>query len=133
MRTSEQLKSESDAIQSFLTIEMSDDPQEVVERGNTLCAYLASTTEMLAEAKYLLNEAKRSEVMNVVKEYFNDKKLSAKVQNALVDGLCREQQYLVDMIERQNATITHQIDWVRSILSKQKEEMRLTNMGREFR
>jgi hypothetical protein len=132
MRTVEQLYKESEEIKSFLSIEMSGDAQEVVERGNTLCAYLASTAEMLAEAKFILNEAKRSEAMEIVKKYFDDKKLAASVQKAIADGLCRKQQYLVDLIDRQNAAITHQLDWCRSLISKYKEELRLSNIGNEF-
>lgn len=112
---------------------MSDDPQEVVERGNDLIVYLARTTKMLADAKLILNEAKKDQCMEVVGRFIIDHKLSAKVQNALIDGLAREQQYLVDWIERLNACITHQIDWCRSMVSKNKEEMRLNNIGKEFR
>lgn len=129
----QQLKTEAQAIQNFLEITMSDDPQEVIERGNDLQVYMARTGKMLADAKYILNEQKRTETMNVVQEFIIDQKLSAKVQNALIDGLCREAQYLVDWIDRLNAACTHQLDWCRSVNSKNKEEMRLNNLGKEFK
>ncbi len=129
----QQLKAEAQAIQDFLEITMSDDPQEVIERGNDLQVYMARTGKMLADAKYILNEQKRTETMNVVQEFIIDQKLSAKVQNALIDGLCKETQYLVDWIDRLNAACTHQLDWCRSVNSKNKEEMRLNNLGKEFK
>jgi hypothetical protein len=133
MRTYEDLHKEAGDIQSFLEITMSDNPIEVVERGNDLIVYMARTGQMLADAKLMLNESKKNESMDVIRQFIVDQKLSAKVQNALIDGLAREKQYLVDWIERLNASCTHQLDWCRSIVSKNKEEMRLSNLGKEFK
>ena len=129
----QRLKEEAQQIQDFLEITISDNPQEVIERGNDLQVYMARTGKMLADAKYILNEQKRTETMNVVQEFIIDQKLSARVQNALIDGLCKEAQYLVDWIDRLNAACTHQLDWCRSVNSKNKEEMRLNNLGKEFK
>lgn len=127
------LSAEAQQIQDFLEITIGDHPQEVIERGNDLQVYMARTGKMLADAKYMLNEQKREETMNVVREFIIDQKLSAKVQNALIDGLCKDAQYLVDWIDRLNAACTHQLDWCRSVNSKNKEEMRLNNLGKEFK
>lgn len=126
------LQSEAQEIQEFLEITMSDNPQKVIERGNDLQVYMARTGKMLADAKYILNEQKKQETMDVVREFIIDQKLSAKVQNALIDGLCKDAQYLVDWIDRLNAACTHQLDWCRSVNSKNKEEMRLNNLGKDF-
>lgn len=128
----EEIRNEAQQIQEFLEITMSDNPQEVIERGNDLQVYMARTGKLLADAKYMLNEQKRHETMDIIRDYIIDQKLSAKVQNALIDGLCKEEQYLVDWIDRLNAACTHQLDWCRSVNSKNKEEMRLTNIGKEF-
>lgn len=128
----ESLMKEAEQMQSFLEITISDDPQEVIERGSDLVVYLARSAKMLANAKLLLNEHKKDETLAVVRDFIYDQKLSAKVQNALIDGLCRQYQYLVDWLDRLNAAITHQLDWCRSVVSKNKEEMRLNNLGREF-
>lgn len=133
MSTYEDLLKEAGDIQSFLQITMSDSPVEVVERGNDLIVYMARTGQMLADARLLLNEAKKNEAMEVIRQFIIDQKLSAKVQNALIDGLARDKQYLVDWIERLNAACTHQLDWCRSVVSKNKEEMRLSNLGKEFK
>lgn len=126
------LEEEAKQIQDYLEITMSDNPQEVVERGNDLIVYLARSGEMLSEAKRILNEKKMSQSMQVIKDFILDNKLSAKVQNALIEGLCANEQKLVDWLDRINATCVHQIDWCRTCVSKQKEEMRLSNLGKEF-
>ena len=128
----EGIRNEAQQIQEFLEITMSDNPQEVIERGNDLQVYMARTGKLLADAKYILNDQKRHETMDIIRDFIIDQKLSAKVQNALIDGLCKEEQYLVDWIDRLNAACTHQLDWCRSVNSKNKEEMRLTNIGKEF-
>ena len=107
--------------------------QEVIERGNDLQVYMARTGKMLADAKYMLNKQKHQDTMNIVREFIIDQKLSAKVQNAMIDGICKEWQYLVDWIERLNAACTHQLDWCRSVNSKNKEELRLSNISKEFK
>lgn len=127
------LEEEAKEIQEYLEITMSDNPAEVVERGNDLIVYLARTSEMLALARENLNRKKKSETMEIIRDFIFEHKLSAKVQNSLVDGLCSEEQKLVDWIDRLNSTCTHQIDWCRTLVSKQKEEMRLSNLGKEFR
>lgn len=128
----EGIRNEAQQIQEFLEMTMSDNPQEVIERGNDLQVYMARTGKLLADAKYILNDQKRHETMDIIRDFIIDQKLSAKVQNALIDGLCKEEQYLVDWIDRLNAACTHQLDWCRSVNSKNKEEMRLTNIGKEF-
>ena len=128
----EGIRNEAQQIQEFLEITMSDNPQEVIERGNDLQVYMARTGKLLADAKYILNDQRRHETMDIIRDFIIDQKLSAKVQNALIDGLCKEEQYLVDWIDRLNAACTHQLDWCRSVNSKNKEEMRLTNIGKEF-
>ena len=127
----DKLIKESEEIQSFLEITMSDESVEVINRGCDLAAYMARTGKMLADAKKLYNGRKKEEILETI-TYISDCKLSGKVQNALVDSICQEEKYLVDWIDRLNATCTHQLDFCRSIISKNKEELRLTQLGKEF-
>lgn len=127
----DKLLKESEQIQSFLEITMSDDSVEVINRGCDLAAYMARTGKMFADANKLYNSRKKEEILEAI-AYISECKLSAKVQNALVDSVCQEEKYLVDWIGRLNATCTHQLDFCRSIISKNKEELRLTQLGKEF-
>lgn len=129
----EELKREAEEIQSLTEITPSGEIEEAVQRGNDLVVYIARTGTMLAEARYYLNQKMNDETIKLIERILSKEKLSAKVQNALMDSICKEEQYLVDYIERLNRTCTHQMEWCRTIVSKGKEEMRLNNIGREFR
>lgn len=120
-----QILAELNEIDGFLNITMSENPEEAVVRGNDLAAYVARTGKMLADAKYHLNEAKNDEVMETLREAAKNAKATAKAVNALIDSLCREEQYLVDWCERANRTATHQLSWCVTVISKAKEEMKL--------
>ena len=117
-----QLIAECKAIDEYMGITPSDDINEIVERGNDLIVYINRTGKMLADAKYHLNKMRKDEIMEVIQQIIPEK-LSAKAQNALVDSIAREQQYLVDWCERLNRTAVHQLDWMRSLISKAKSEM----------
>ncbi|MDR2917676.1 MAG: hypothetical protein LBV74_23030, partial [Tannerella sp.] len=87
------------------------------------------TGKMLADAKYHLNQRKAEETMQVIANILLEAKLSAKVQNSLIDSICRDEQYLVDWIERIHRTCTHQQEALRSVLSYEREGLRLNNTG----
>ena len=120
--TLDNLNEEATQIQSDLDVTQSEDANEAQERGNMLAAYISRTGKMLADAKYHLNTVRKSDIMRIIGEIIPEK-LSAKVQNTLVDTSALEQQFLVDWCERLNRTATHQLDWMRSLISKAKVEM----------
>lgn len=116
-------------IDGFLNITMSENPEEALQRGNDLTAYIARTGKLLADAKYHLNESKNSEVMETLRETAKNAKATAKAVNALVDSICREEQYLVDWCERANRAATHQLSWCVTVISKAKEEMKMAGFN----
>lgn len=121
----ESIADELAAIDSYLNITMSEDVQEAVLRGNDLAVYIARSGKLLADAKYYLNGKKKSEVFNTLRETASRAGATAKAVNAIIDSLCKDEQYLVDWADRVNRACVHNIDWCRTIVSKQKEEMRL--------
>lgn len=130
--SADEIRKEVSEMISFLKIEMQDEMNEAVPRGNMLSVYLARSSEMLAQAKYYYNKKKNEGAMEVIGRLLKNEKIAASTQKALIDTMCADEQYLVDLIERMNATITHQLDWCRSLVSKNKEEMKLIQMGKEF-
>ena len=104
---------------------MSENAEEAVLRGNDLAVYVARSGKLLADAKYWLNKAKNSEVLETLRETAKNAKATAKSVNALIDSVCREEQYLVDWCDRCNRTATHQLSWCVTVISKAKEEMKL--------
>ncbi len=118
----ESIKFELKAIQDFLEIHISEEEITTVQiRGNELNAYLARSGKLLADSKYHRDERLKDSVFENIKDLL---KLSATTANKYIDSLCKEENYLVNWSDRINRACTHQLDWCRSVLSKQKEELR---------
>lgn len=121
----ENIAEELKAIDSFLNLTMSEEVQEVVLRGNDLAVYIARTGKLLADAKYYLNGKKKSEVFDTLRETATRAGATSKAINAIIDSLCKNEQYLVDWCERLNRTATHQLEWCRTLIAKARAEMAL--------
>jgi len=127
----EELLREAERIQQAVEVTISEDGTEATYHGNEIAVYVARTGKMLADAKYYLNEKKRSEVMESLRRAAKDTpNITAKAVNALVDSACQEEQFLVDWLGRLNASATHKLDWCRTVISKAKEEMRASGFQR---
>lgn len=124
----EQILQELTDIDRFLSITMSENAEEAVQRGNDLAVYVARTGKLLADAKYWLNEAMNSETMHTLRDMAKEAKATATAVNALVNSLCKEERYLVDWCERCNRTATHQLSWCVTVISKAKAEMQMSGM-----
>lgn len=125
----EKLLNEAKNIQGYLEIECSDNPDEVMERIKTISVFQARTGVMLADAKKLYRRKVSSEIMTTIVKIAKEQFLSATAQNALVNSIAEDEAYLVDWLDRLNATCKHQQDALRSILSYEKENLRLNNTG----
>jgi uncharacterized protein YoaH (UPF0181 family) len=127
--TTDELRQETETMQAYLEITVSNEPEEMVERISTLMGYMSRSGKMLAEAKKQLRAKKTMEISKTIVAIAKTGHLSARVQNALLDSICEEESFLVDLIERINRGCVHQIDGLRSLLSYEKEELRLTKTG----
>ena len=123
------LQEEAQQIEDYLDIECSENPEEVLERIRAIMPYISRTAFMLAEAKKALRRKKASEISNTIINIAKEQCLSAKVQNTLIDSIAEEEAYLVDWLDRLNAAATHQVDALRSILSYERENLRITKTG----
>lgn len=123
------LQEEAQKIQEYLDTECSENPEEVLERIRAIMPYISRTAFMLAEAKKALRRKKASEISNTIINIAKEQCLSAKVQNTLIDSIAEEEAYLVDWLDRLNAAATHQVDALRSILSYERENLRITKTG----
>jgi len=123
----ENLLKEAKEIQGYLEIECSENPAEVMERLKTISVYQARSGVMLAEAKKLYRRKVSTEIATTIINIAKENYLSATAQNALVNAIAEEEAFLVDWLDRINATCKHQQDSLRSILSYEKENLRLTN------
>ena len=121
----ENIVTELSSIDAFLNITMSEQIEEAILRGNDLAVYIARTGKLLADAKYHLNAKKKTEVFDTLRDIAARAGATSKAVNAIIDSLCKDEQYLVDWCERLNRTATHQLEWCRTVISKAKAEMSL--------
>lgn len=124
-----ELRERAKELQMFLETESSNNPEELTDRILKLMSYIAYSGEMLAEAKKLLRSRKSAEISKTIIAIAKEQCLSASVQNALLDSICDEEAFLVDFIERINRSATHQLDGCRSLLSYEKEGLRMNKTG----
>jgi hypothetical protein len=85
---------------------------------------------MLADAKYHKDQKLKTAVFQTLRDTAKLAGLSITTINKLIDANCETENYLMNWIERMNRTATHQIDWCRTLISKAKEEMRLSGNTR---
>lgn len=121
----EQIAEELRSIDEYLNITMSEEVEEAVQRGNDLAVHIARSGKLLADARYHLNAMRKSEIMNTLRETASQAGATGKAVNAIIDSLCKEEQYLADWCDRINRAATHQLEWCRTVISKAKAEMSL--------
>ena len=126
--TINEIENELKVYQSELeTIIETDDINALVERIAKTAGYYARTGYLLAEAKRLLRLKKSDEISNMVRTIAKEGHLSGKAQNALVDSIAIQENYVVDWADRINSMCVHQIDVIRTLISKEKAEMQMNN------
>ena len=123
------LQEEAKQISDYLQITCQNNPQEIQQRIADTMVYVARTGEMLATAKQMLRRRKSEEIQNTIIAIAKENCLSAKVQNALIDSIAEEEAFLVDTLDRLNAAATHQLDALRTLLSYEREGLRLNKTG----
>lgn len=123
------LQEEAKQISDCLQITCQNNPQEIQQRIADTMVYVARTGEMLATAKQMLRRRKSEEIQNTIISIAKENCLSAKVQNALLDSIAEEEAFLVDTLDRINAAATHQLDALRTLLSYEREGLRLNKTG----
>ena len=122
IQTPEELFARVGEIQAYLEAEFNADiPAACVDRANDLAGYLALTGKMLADARYHYNQLVGSSILAALKiEAAN--RMSISTLNKYIESLAKDYRYLVDWIDRANSSCTHQIDLLRSLISKHKVE-----------
>ena len=125
----EQIEQEAQEMQTYMQDECSENPDEVIERLKRLNVYQARSGSLLAEAKKMYRIKRSSEISETIVAITKENYLSAKAQNALVDSIAADEHRIVDWLDRLNAACTHQLDALRSLLSYEKEQLRLRDTG----
>lgn len=121
----EALRKEALHIQEYLEITMSEQPEEVVDRGNELAVYIPRTGKMLADAQYHRDAMMQSEIMGLLRDTAKQS-LSPSTVNKLVDAACKDANYLATWCERLHKSAVRQYEWCRTLISKAKAEMQVS-------
>lgn len=114
---------EAKDIDNFLGLTCSEQPAEMIERGNDLSVYLARTGKMLADAKYHLDNKKQSLLVAELRKAGSLANIPASTINTLIKANCKQEAFLVNWLDRLNSACVHQIEWLRTCISKAKAEM----------
>jgi hypothetical protein len=122
----DQLISEAEAIQEFLDEPSPDDINLIYSRGSELQSYMSRTGKMKSDAKFHYETKKRSTIMEEIIGLGEALKLPPSTINKLVDSSCATESSVLEWCSRLNATATHQLDYLRSLISMEKEQLRLS-------
>ena len=126
MNLLEKYSEELNNMQQYLEITVSDDPNEISERLSSISVYMARTGYLLAEAKMELDQARVSAYSTHVGTIG---KLPATVSKMFIESVTDQQNRLVNWVDRLNSACIHQGDILRTLLSFQKENLKLTRTG----
>ena len=124
----EQILRELEVIQACEEETISEEVSKVIEYGQTLAPYISRSGKLLADAKHHLNTRMKEDTFDALAKAAKQGGATAKAINAIVDSLCAEERYLVDFAERVNRCGVHRLDWCSTLISKAKEDMRLSGM-----
>ena len=118
----ESLKEKAGRMQSYLEETTPSEPNDLIDRTEKLNILIAQSGKMLADAEWYRDEIVNSAIMKSIKDSMEEK-LSATILNQYIKTTARDYNFLVKWIDRINATATHQIDSIRTIISFRKAEM----------
>lgn len=127
--TLKDIQEECKDLQAELEVIIPDNADLAIERGKIIAVYIGRSGHLLATAKRIARRKKASEISDVIVKIAKENYLSAKAQNALIDSIADEEMFLVDTLGRINASFTHQLDFIRTIISFEKENLRIAKTG----
>ncbi len=118
------IKTSLGKMQAYLESPVGQEPAELLERIEFLMIMVAKSGQLLAEAKFQQDGLINAGLLQAMEDGL-DKKLSPSLITKFVSSNAKEVNYLVNWADRINASATHQLDAVRSIVSYKKAELSL--------
>ena len=122
MMNKEELLLKADKFQKYLEEKTGSEPNDLITRAENLSILIAQSGQCLADAKFIQDEIVNGAIMEAIQKFYSDK-LSPSTVNKFVTTAAKEANYLVNWLDRINATATHQLEGIRSMLSYRKAEM----------
>ena len=119
-----QIKISLGKMQAYLESPVGQQPAELLERIEYLMIMVAKSGHLLAEAKFQQDTLINAGLLEAMDQGL-DKKLSPSLITKFVSSNAKEINYLVNWADRINASATHQLDAIRTIVSYKKAELNL--------
>ena len=111
----QELATEIDELYKSLKEPLDRTPEGLLGELDFRCQWLARSSELMAEARYILDEARG----RMAEKYLDS---SATVLREMVGRDTAQENKLLVLADRLNATLVHQIDSVRTLISFEKEQ-----------
>lgn len=111
-------------MQNFLETPAGLEPQDLLDRIEHLHILVAKSGQLLAKAKFIQDDLVNIGLMKAIEDDL-DKKLTPSLINKFVSTNAKNINYLVNWADRINASATHQLDGIRTIISYKKAELNL--------
>lgn len=94
-------------------------PETLIAEGEYRSQWLARSAELAAEAQFIHDKAR-----GLASEKYMD--VSATIMREFVGRDCADEARILKLAERLNATLVHQMDMIRTIISFEKESRKKT-------
>ncbi len=120
----DQIRTSLSKMQAYLETPVGQEPAQLLERLEYLLIMVAKSGQLLAEAKLAQDQIINQGLLQAMDQGL-DKKLSPSLITKFVGTNAKEVNYLVNWADRVNASATHQLDAIRTIVSYRKAEMNL--------
>lgn len=123
--TPDELRATAEKMQAFLEAKPEDQEEGLITRLELLGIMAAKSGKCLADARYHLDQRKNDSITQALKEAMAGD-WSISIINKKVDALCKDENYLVNLLDRINSSAVHSMDALRTVISYRKEQMRMT-------
>lgn len=124
MLNREELEVKIDGFQKFIERKIGKTPEQIMEHAELLSIMIGQSGNCLADAKYLQDTVINGAIMEALSKAYEER-LSPSVINKFVATAGKDLNYLVNRLDRINATATHQLDYIRTLISYEKAKMNI--------
>lgn len=115
----ESLREKMIAIRELIDVQTKELGMEsLVAHGQDLASMIGLSAEVKSEARRNLENARLAALKMSM-----DKKVTPSILLKMADGACADQHAQYEYADRLNAGITHQLDFIRSVISLHKTEL----------
>lgn len=119
MTNSENIESNLRAIRTVVDTDVTGcEIESVVEQGKKLSSMIGLSAECKASAKKIVETARLKAIMKL-----QEQKLQPSILLKMADAEIGDQLALYEYADRLNASITHQLDYYRTVISLYKSEL----------